>query len=88
MENAICFNRGADGQLSEQDIEEIDLDDCSIIHFGSATAFLPGPLQQAYKSLLQKRSAKIFLSALIQITGTCYLRNNTESFIEQIMAFH
>nr|MDQ6905157.1 PfkB family carbohydrate kinase [Bacteroidota bacterium] len=62
-ERDFVFNRGADGQLSEADLEGIDLDECSIIHFGSATAFLPGPLQHAYKSLLQKAiDKKIFIS--------------------------
>ena len=53
-ERDFVFNRGADGELTRQEVEEISLDDVSIIHFGSATAFLPGPLQEAYQSLLQK----------------------------------
>ncbi|WP_165958020.1 carbohydrate kinase family protein [Segetibacter sp. 3557_3] len=53
-ERDFVFNRGADGQLSIEDIDGIDLDECFIIHFGSATAFLPGPLQAAYTSLLDK----------------------------------
>jgi fructokinase len=56
MENGerdFYFNRGADAQLSVADISEIDLSEYHIIHFGSATAFLPGPLQQAYLHLLQ-----------------------------------
>ena len=66
MENGerdFVFNRGADGQLSRQEIESIDLDEVGIIHFGSATAFLPGPLQAAYQGLLQKALQKnIFIS--------------------------
>ena len=57
MENGerdFVFNRGADGQLSKDDIDAIDLRDISIIHFGSATGFLPGPLQTAYLHLLEK----------------------------------
>ena len=50
-ERDFVFNRGADGQLSEVDVRDIDLSEYSIIHFGSATAFLPGPLQQAYNSV-------------------------------------
>ncbi len=62
-ERDFVFNRGADGQLSRQEIEAIDLDDVSIIHFGSATAFLPGPLQAAYQGLLQKALIRnIFIS--------------------------
>ncbi|MCW3106745.1 MAG: carbohydrate kinase, partial [Segetibacter sp.] len=57
MENGerdFYFNRGADGQLTTQEIENIDLSSFSIVHFGSATGFLPGPLQAAYVGLLQK----------------------------------
>src|SRR5450432_1912725 len=62
-ERDFVFNRGADGQLSRQEIEAIDLEDVSIIHFGSATGFLPGPLQAAYRGLLQKALQKdIFIS--------------------------
>src|SRR3954469_2700090 len=62
-ERDFVFNRGADGQLSRTEIESIDLDDFSIIHFGSATAFLPGPLQFAYQGLLQRALQKnLFIS--------------------------
>ncbi|MGL5945167.1 MAG: PfkB family carbohydrate kinase, partial [Sediminibacterium sp.] len=66
MENGerdFVFNRGADGQLSVEDINAIDLTGIGIIHFGSATGFLPGPLQAAYLHLLQKAIDKnIFIS--------------------------
>ncbi len=45
MENGerdFYFNRGADGQLNRQEIEGMDLQSLSIVHFGSATAFLSG----------------------------------------------
>ena len=48
------FNRGADGMLSEADLEGLDPSDFEILHFGSATAFLPGPLQHTYVRLLEK----------------------------------
>ena len=57
MENGerdFYFNRGADGQLSKEEVSGIPLNDYSIIHFGSATAFLEGPLQSAYTYLLDK----------------------------------
>ena len=50
MENGerdFYFNRGADGQLTRDEVDKINLDEFSIIHFGSATGFLPGPLQAA-----------------------------------------
>jgi len=86
-ERDFVFNRGADGQLSESDIEGIDLDECSIIHFGSATAFLPGPLQQAYKSLLQKALAKNIFISFDPNYRHLLFKNNTETFIEQSWNF-
>ena len=86
-ERDFVFNRGADGQLSESDIEGIDLDECSIIHFGSATAFLPGPLQQAYKSLLQKALEKNIFISFDPNYRHLLFKNNTETFIEQSWSF-
>ena len=57
MENGerdFVFSRGADGQLSTQDIKAIDVNNYGIVHFGSATGFLPGPLQEAYSALLKQ----------------------------------
>ncbi|HSC53970.1 MAG TPA: carbohydrate kinase [Phnomibacter sp.] len=53
-ERDFYFNRGADAALSIEDLASIHLPDYSIIHFGSATAFLLGPLQDAYVHLLQQ----------------------------------
>ena len=53
-ERDFYFNRGADGELSRDEVDIIDLTEFPITHFGSATAFLPGALQIAYQSLLQK----------------------------------
>ena len=66
MENGerdFYFNRGADRMLSETDISNINVNDFGIAHFGSATAFLPGPLQSAYTYLLDKaKSENLFIS--------------------------
>ncbi len=90
MENGerdFYFNRGADGQLSAADIEAIDLSDVSIIHFGSATGFLPGPLQAAYRLLLQKAlERKIFVSFDPNYRHLLF-RDNTQSFIDQSWYF-
>lgn len=62
-ERDFYFNRGADGMLSVEDIAGIDLESCSIVHFGSATGFLPGPLQYTYKDLLDRsKSTGRFIS--------------------------
>ena len=86
-ERDFVFNRGADGQLNESDIEGIDLDECSIIHFGSATAFLPGPLQDAYTSLLRKALTKNIIISFDPNYRQLLWKTNTKSFIEQSWNF-
>jgi fructokinase len=56
-ERDFVFNRGADAELTEAEVAAIDLTDVNIVHFGSATAFLAGPLNKAYYSL-KDRSKK------------------------------
>ena len=86
-ERDFVFNRGADGQLSEADIEAIDLDEYGIVHFGSATAFLPGPLQQAYVSLLKKAAAKNIFISFDPNYRHLLFKDDTPSFIEQSWHF-
>jgi fructokinase len=86
-ERDFVFNRGADGQLSESDIEGIDLAECSIVHFGSATAFLPGPLQDAYKSLLQQAKEKNVFISFDPNYRQLLWKNDMESFIDQSWNF-
>jgi fructokinase len=62
-ERDFYFNRGADAQLSVEDIEQINVKEFAIVHFGSATAFLQGPLQQSYFNLMHKCVAEgVFIS--------------------------
>ena len=90
MENGerdFYFNRGADGQLNREEVDRIDLDEFAIIHFGSATGFLPGPLQAAYQLLLQKAlTKKIFISFDPNYRHLLF-RNNTQTFIDQSWNF-
>ena len=53
-ERDFYFNRGADGMLNDEDVNSIDINSFGIAHFGSATGFLPGPLQTTYKNMLIK----------------------------------
>jgi fructokinase len=90
MENGerdFYFNRGADGQLSWQDVDGIDLDEFSIIHFGSATGFLPGPLQGAYRELLQKALKKDLFISFDPNYRHLLFKNNTQPFIDQSWNF-
>jgi fructokinase len=86
-ERDFYFNRGADGQLSEADIDAIDLAEFSIVHFGSATGFLPGPLQAAYRSLLQKAIAANKLVSFDPNYRHLLFRNDMQSFIDQSWRF-
>ncbi len=90
MENGerdFYFNRGADGQLSLQEVEGINLDEFSIIHFGSATGFLPGPLQAAYLHLLQKALLKNIFISFDPNYRHLLFQNNTQTFIDQSWHF-
>ncbi|WP_018617060.1 carbohydrate kinase family protein [Segetibacter koreensis] len=90
MENGerdFYFNRGADGELDRQEIDGIDLNLFSIAHFGSATAFLPGPLQSAYQGLLQKcLLQEVFISFDPNYRHLLF-KNNTQHFIDQSWNF-
>lgn len=86
-ERDFYFNRGADGQLNRDEIEAIDLDGISIIHFGSATAFLPGPLQAAYQHLLQRALLKNIFISFDPNYRQLLFRNDQQSFIDQSWNF-
>ena len=86
-ERDFYFNRGADGQLTREEVEGIDLDDISIIHFGSATAFLPGPLQAAYQYLLQKALQKNIFISFDPNYRQLLFKNNDQAFIDQSWNF-
>jgi fructokinase len=86
-ERDFYFNRGADGQLSVKDIEPIDLKEFSIVHFGSATGFLPGPLQAAYQGLLQQcLQNEVFISFDPNYRHLLF-QNNMQTFIDQSWNF-
>ena len=90
MENGerdFYFNRGADGQLTRDEVDAIDLKEFSIIHFGSATAFLPGPLQIAYLSLLQKALVQDIFISFDPNYRSLLFQGNQQSFIDQSWNF-
>ncbi len=90
MENGerdFYFNRGADGQLRESDVNGIGLAEFSIAHFGSATAFLPGPLQAAYRSLLARAVQNERFISFDPNYRHLLFRGNTQDFIDQSWNF-
>lgn len=90
MENGerdFVFSRGADGQLCVQDIKAIDVHNYGIVHFGSATGFLPGPLQDAYSALLkQSLKAGRFISFDPNYRHLLF-KDNIDSFIQHSWYF-
>lgn len=90
MENGerdFVFSRGADGQLSTQDIKAIDINEYGIVHFGSATGFLPGPLQDAYSALLkQALKAGRFISFDPNYRHLLF-KDNIDSFVQHSWYF-
>ena len=90
MENGerdFYFNRGADRELTRDEVDAIDLTEFSIIHFGSATAFLPGPLQIAYLSLLQKALVQDIFISFDPNYRSLLFQYNKQSFIDQSWNF-
>jgi fructokinase len=86
-ERDFYFNRGADGQLNRDEVDAINLEGFSIVHFGSATGFLQGPLQTAYQSLLKKSlQNEIFISFDPNYRSLLF-QNNKQSFIDQSWNF-
>lgn len=86
-ERDFVFNRGADGQLTREEVDAIDLDEVSIIHFGSATGFLPGPLQAAYQRLLQKALQRNILISFDPNYRHLLFKDAIQSFIDQSWNF-
>src|SRR6187549_3255195 len=86
-ERDFYFNRGADGQLTRDEVDNIDLEEISIIHFGSATAFLPGPLQAAYQNLLQKALLKNIFISFDPNFRQLLFKHDVQSFIDQSWNF-
>jgi len=86
-ERDFYFNRGADVQLSMTDLAGLDLNEYDIVHFGSATGFLPGPLQATYINLLNKAKAAGALISFDPNYRHLLFPNNTASFVTQSWHF-
>lgn len=86
-ERDFVFNRGADGELTVQEMEAIDLSQVRLVHFGSATGFLPGPLQAAYYGLLQKALRQGILISFDPNYRQLLFRHDVRSFIDHSWNF-
>jgi fructokinase len=80
------FNRGADGQLSVEEIDSIHVKSFGIAHFGSATGFLPGPLQAAYHKMFFKALGENLFVSFDPNYRELLFGNNKEEFIRRSWA--
>jgi fructokinase len=90
MENGerdFYFNRGADGMLTNEDVVDINMASFSISHFGSATAFLPGPLQSTYENLLKQAIQYEQFISFDPNYRELLFGNNKEAFIQKSTSF-
>ncbi|MFM7838668.1 MAG: carbohydrate kinase family protein, partial [Chitinophagaceae bacterium] len=86
-ERDFYFSRGADGQLRIEEVNRIDLNKTTILHFGSATAFLPGPLQETYHYLLEKAVSQGKYISFDPNYRHLLFANHLDSFIGQSWTF-
>lgn len=86
-ERDFYFNRGADKELTIDDLVALNLKEYSIVHFGSATAFLPGPLQNTYIELFAKAKQAGCLISFDPNYRHLLFQNNSAYFIQQCGAF-
>ena len=86
-ERDFVFSRGADGQLSVEDMALVPFNDYQIFHFGAATSFLPGPFFDAYKT---SRDRALQQNAFISFDPNYrndLFKNNQPFFISNSLAF-
>jgi fructokinase len=86
-ERDFVFNRGADAELTESEVADIDLAGANIVHFGSATAFLDGPLNEAYYSLKERAKKEGKIISFDPNYRHLLFGDKIPSFIEQSLIF-
>ena len=73
--------------MNPEDTNKIDMTSFGIVHFGSATAFLPGPLQSTYKNILQKANENGLFISFDPNYRNLLFADNKPSFIQQSWDF-
>ncbi|SFF51384.1 carbohydrate kinase family protein [Thermoflexibacter ruber] len=90
MENGerdFVFSRGADANLSIEEIERVDLNEFGIVHFGSATCFLEGDLREAYQYLLNKALTNNLFISFDPNYRHLLFKDKIQDFIDQSWYF-
>ena len=85
-ERDFYFSRGADAALTA-DTNLLPLFDKAMVHFGSATAFLEGPLNETYHHYLGAAKEKAALISFDPNFRVDLWKSNKESFIRQSLPF-
>ncbi|MGA0154651.1 MAG: carbohydrate kinase family protein [Flavobacteriaceae bacterium] len=85
-ERDFYFSRGADAALTV-DTNLLPLFDKAMVHFGSATAFLEGPLNETYRHYLGAAKEKAALISFDPNFRVDLWKSNKESFIRQSLPF-
>ena len=85
-ERDFYFSRGADAALTT-DTNLLPLFDQAIVHFGSATAFLEGPLNETYRHYLGAAKEKAALISFDPNFRVDLWKSKKESFISQSLPF-
>ncbi|MGA0828478.1 MAG: carbohydrate kinase family protein [Flavobacteriaceae bacterium] len=85
-ERDFYFSRGADADLTA-DTNLLPLFDKAMVHFGSATAFLEGPLNETYRHYLGAAKEKAALISFDPNFRVDLWKSNKESFIRQSLPF-
>jgi len=86
-ERDFVFSRGADSQLSVQDMATVPLQEYNIFHFGSATSFLPGPFYEAYRSCRDKALQQSSFISFDPNYRHDLFKNNQSFFISNSLDF-
>jgi len=75
------FNRGADADLHLIDLSETTFMTSQLVHFGAATALLPGALHTTYKELFIKSKASKRLISFDPNYRSAFWEKDIESFV-------
>jgi fructokinase len=83
-ERDFIFNRGADAFHHYDELNFEGIANCSIIHFGSATALLGGPSKETYMKLMQESKEAGKFVSFDPNYRTDLWKNNQDEFIKTV----
>lgn len=81
------FMRGADADLSYEDLEVSAREESGIVHFGSATGFLGGDLEKTYLQLLDRAYVADKFISFDPNYRNAFWQNNVQQFRDKVSPF-